>query len=268
MERHREQSPETPAEPIGTESEPLRESVDTVRELLDAWKLEYDQADGDRKAELAYRIVKLGEAVTFAGLSADRVYIREDEAGVLGFYLPDTGEIAITPQGLDLPPEHFQEVLVHEATHAGITTGKQIHDEGLTQIVTRQRVSNSMSGIYESEQRDAHEAFGAVGLKRVIDEYDFDHPTELIELYLETEWREGWESRWRTTAEPDALATPERRKAFLEGEAREWVERIEEAFEKAAPRLLDKAERLGFDFAVAHRKALEQLGTEELQRAA
>lgn len=268
MERYPDAEPSPSPESVGAESEPLRESASNVQELLDAWHIEYEQADDDRKQELAYRIIKLGEAVTFAGLTADQVHIREAEPGVLGFYVPDSGEIAMTPAGLELPPEHFRDVLVHEATHAGITTGKEIADEGLTQVVTRTKVAGAMHGIYETEQRDTQATFDTVGVRHVIDRYDFERPAELIDLYLQTEWAEAWAEEWAAEVGPEAITTTTGRRALIEGPAREWVERLEEALEQAAPRLVDKAKHEGFDFSAAHQSILERLSAETLEQAA
>lgn len=252
--------------PALTEAEPLRESIDTVRQLLDSWKQEYDQTEsGERKSELAYQIVKMGEALTAATLNADEVKIRETEPGVLGFYVPSTGEIAITPAGLSLPAEHFKDVLVHEATHAGKMTGKRISDEGLAQLQTRQRVGGAMHGIYETEQKQASQTFARVGVSRVLEEYDFDRPAELIQLYLETEWQDAWKNQWSAKIGNDpTIKTEGGRKELLQGEMKDWSEKLEKDFKDAAPRLLEKAEPEGFDFFKAHQKVFQEIVEDKL----
>lgn len=256
-----------PTEPAPTEvaeAEPQRESAETVAELLDAWKADYEQAEGDQKQELAYRIVKLGEAISFSGLQASDVKIRESEPGVLGFYVPSTGEVAITPAGLALPPEHFAHVLVHEATHAGVTLGKLIGDEGLTEIATKQKISNAMHGIYEQQQGDVRASFSTLGINRVLEVYDFDKPRELLELYLQTEWADQWKNKWSQEAPIAVLVTEADRKTFIENYAHTWTEQIEKNFETAAPRLFAKAEAEGFDFAAEHLRILTDLAEARL----
>ena len=49
------------------ETEPLRESVDTVREMMDLWRQQYETAEGEAKQELAYRLVKMGESLVLSG---------------------------------------------------------------------------------------------------------------------------------------------------------------------------------------------------------
>ena len=241
------------------ETEPLRESIDTVAQMMEHWREQYDHAEGPEKQELAHRLVRMGEALALSGLHADQVKIRETTPGILGFYLPATGEIAITPAGLSLPAEHFQDVLVHEATHAGITTRKEIGDEGLAQIVTINKVSGAMPGIYESEQASAREAFAGIGLDRVLDKYDFDRPAELIELYLQTEWHDAWRDHWQTeVGEQSEISTGAERQELLEDKMKDWVERLEKTFEEAAPRLFEKAKTSGFNFDKTHQKLFQK----------
>lgn len=251
-------------EPVAeqVEAEPLRESAETVAQLMAGWKDEFENPEtpSDRKQEVAYRYVKLGEAITLSGLKAGEVKIREAEPGVLGFYVPSSGEVAMTLAGLELPPEHFRDVLVHEATRAGVTTDKPISDEGLTQIVTRQRVHGAMHGIYESEQRQAHQAFDATGLDRILEAYDFERPQELITLYLKTEWSDAWRDRWQKEIGHQAeLQTKDGRQEVMDGPLKEWFERMEKVLEEAAPRLMAKAKDIGFDFAEASEQTLAEL---------
>ncbi len=246
------------------EAEQPRESVETVTQLMDLWRLEYETATDDRKAELGYKIIKMGVAISASGLNADQVKIREAEPGVLGFYVPSTGEIAITLAGLELPPAHFMDVLVHEATHAGIT-GKKVADEGLTQIITEKKVAGAMSGIYEQEQKETTETFSALDMKHVIDTYDFEKPRELIELYLQTEWRDASRSKWNDAFENKDLLSEDQEKYFLEHEATEWIEQLEDALELAAPRLLERAVFEGFDFEAVHRSNIKKFALERVK---
>lgn len=258
--------PETPATEPETpvEQEPLRESVETVGELLDAWKAEYDQTDdGERKRELAYRLVKMAEALSASGLNAVDVTIRESEPGVLGFYVPATGEIAMTPAGLDLPAEHFKDVLVHESIHA-----EGISDEGLTQRETERRVHGAMSGIYPDERAETVETFKKMDFESVLEAYDFKNPQELIELYLEVEWHDARRDKWQDElGQRQEIASVEGRQELLDHELKDWVDRLEENFNKAAPRLFLKAKESGFDFAKTHEKIFAATIAESLTSA-
>ncbi len=262
-----ESGAESPApEPeANVEQEPLRESIDTVDQLLDAWKAEYDQSeDGDRKHELAYRLVKMGEALSASGLRANEVTIRESEPGVLGFFVPATGEIAMTPAGLNLPAEHFKDVLVHEVTHK-----KGISDEGLTQIITRQEVSGAMHGIYESEQKQVNETFNKLDIASVIDAYDFDHPKELLELYLEVEWQDEWKNTLATDlADDPRRLTDSGRKKIIEGQLKDWTAMLDENLEKAVPRLFAESKAKGFDLSEAHKKYFAKIVEESQEQNA
>ncbi len=246
----------------GIEQEPARESAETVRQLLDDWAESYKNAEGDAKQELAYKIMRMGQALTASGLRPEEVKIQEAENGVLAFYNPATGKTAITPEGLGLPPEHYEDTLVHEATHAGITTGKRVMDEGLTEIITRQRVSGAMGGVYESEQRQAQSSFSNLGINRVIDTYDFERPSELLELYWGTEWEDAWNHRWQNELAGVDLSTPAARHAELDGSMRQWREQLEKAVADAAPRLLERAEKEGWSIDAEHEKNFSRLAEE------
>lgn len=260
-EPHQFESAEAGNQPEEQEAEPPRESVETVAELLNLWKEQFESSEtpSELKQELAYKIVKMGEALSASGLIAGNVKIREADSGVLGFCDLETGEVTMTPAGLELPAEHFIDTLVHEATHAGKITGKKVADEGLTELITRQRVTNALDGVYEQERRDTDTAFSNMEMRSVIDTYDFDKPAELIELYLQTEWRDhlALDSKHKV-----ALHSPLERQAFMTGSAKSWIDEIERALEKAAPRLVENAIHQGFNFEQAHHKSI-QLAAEE-----
>ncbi|MBI5466920.1 MAG: hypothetical protein HY975_01760 [Candidatus Kerfeldbacteria bacterium] len=238
---------EQPAEVRGESAEPR-----TVRELLDLWRQEYEVAEGEEKQEVAYRIIKMGEAMSAAHLDPSEVTIKPGEAGVAGFYDNSTGEVAITPEGIGLPADHYTGVLVHEATHAGVITGRKIMDEGLTEIVTQRTSTIGGEGIYHDERSQARETFGQVSLDSAIDAYDFKHPEELLNLYFKTEWKKGFESELHSLITPELVLHPELRQSFIDGPAKEWVTKTETALRQAAPRLVGEAEQQGFNFAATH----------------
>lgn len=257
------------AESDAVEDQPLRESALTVRELLDGWRAEYDLSqDRGRKEELAYRMVKLAEALASANLQAEAVRIRESEPNVLGFFVPSTGQVAMTPAGLEWPAEHYRDVLVHEASHAGQKTDTQVADEGPAQLLTRRSVPGAVRGIYETEQRATQRAFDTVGLTRALEAYDFDDPAELLNLYLEVEWQDAWRERFRSELRDDERRqSPRGRRDLLEhGAVQAWTERLRRQLEAAVPRLLERAEQQGFDLDERHRELFERAVEREAER--
>lgn len=253
-----DEQPATPAAPeVGplAESEPRRESVDTVRQLMDAWRDEYEQTDdGKRKSELAYRMVRMDMACQAANLSPDEVKIREAESGVLGFYVPSTGEIAITTGGLALDAEHYQDVLKHESTHAGKMNVHRISDEGLTQHNVERGGGATLHDIYPQEMKKAEETFEKIGIPKALELYNFDKPGELIDYWLSVEWNDEWKNKWQAELGDQDVADESVRQELIEGAMKEWLGKLEENFEAAAPRLLANAEQQGFDFAETHER--------------
>jgi hypothetical protein len=242
------------------EGKPVRESIGTVRQLLDSWAEEYKNAgDRKRKQELAYRIVQMNLALRASSLDARLVKICEAEPGVLGFYSPSTKEIFITLQGLRLPAKHYQGILVHESTHAGKMTGRRVSDEGLAQHHTERKTPGSLR-TYTHEQEKAKDAFDNVGMDEAIEKYDFEQPTELVALYLETELDDLWEESLRRAAEAKPVAATQRDRTHLISELLYGHgDEIEKRFEDGAPRLYENLKARGFDFRKEQESILMQL---------
>lgn len=253
-------------EQLAAEAEPRLESAKTVGELLDQWAEEYETTDDhDRKRELAYRLVQMNLALGLSRLHPDEVKIRENATGALGFYVPGTREVAITPQGLELPAWHYRDVLVHEAVHAGKITGHRVLDEGLAQEQTRRRVQGAMRGIYEHEQRQAEKAFEGRHLVEALEQYDFEKPEELVTYYLETEWADRWRETLRGKLANAARAETERARGRLfEDKLAEEADKIERLFEQGAPTLHNRLKELGFDFKQEQREIFEELYVHDL----
>ncbi len=239
--------------------ETFRESAKTVGELLDLWRQQYEETDDKGiKPELAYKIIRMRMALGVAKLDANEVKIRESETGVLGLYDPATGEVAITEEGLELPAEHFADVLVHESGHAGKLTGKRLMDEGVAESVTLSKLPGAMQGIYQRERRLTKETFSGVGAEKALRAYDFDHPTRLAEMYLEVELRDQWkkikeklpDERPETSAAQDKAL----RKAMV-GVGKS----IKDQFKKGVPDLYEKLREENFDFKGNELKILRRL---------
>lgn len=213
----------------------VRESAESVEELLTQWHEEYtvSETPDDRKRELAWRMLKLEQALRIAGLKAADVKIAELEPGTLGFYIPATDELFLTPEGLG-DPEHYTEVLYHEKTHK-----EGILDEGLAQIVTLQHVSGARHAIYEAEQLRITRTFD---VPELIERYDIDDADAFVTYFLEQEAVDRWEHAWRKKAEHETLSPEEgRRREQLHHLLREDIKKIEETFEKALPSLYEEA---------------------------
>jgi len=177
-------------EPDTRESGPeARESAESVDVLMTQWHEEYsaDETPDDRKRELAWRMLKLEQALRTAGLKAADVKIAELEPGTLGFYIPATDELFITPEGLG-DPEHYTEVLYHEKTHK-----EGILDEGLAQSVTLRHVAGARHAIYEAEQLRIERAFD---VPELIKRYDIDDPEAFVRYFLEQEAADRWQQDW------------------------------------------------------------------------
>lgn len=261
--------PRPAPEGTGAEEEPqaetvqeevVRESAESVAELLDQWREEYQTTkDGERKRELAYRMVQLDLALGSAKLRPEQVKIAEAHSGVLGFYQPDSRDIFFTPEGLDLPAEHYRDVLIHESTHAGKITGHRILDEGLTQLETERHIGTPLRGIYESEKKKVEKAFGG-GVPDAMELYDFENPGELVKFYLETAWHDRWEVGWKEKFADEPVAATERERARLfDRKLAEGADKIEERFKKATPNLYAKLKQLGFDFIREQREIFDEL---------
>lgn len=244
------------------EEEPNEEQIkkpETIQELLDLWRHEYELASGEQKQELAYRIIKMGEAIDAAHLQADQILIKSNDAGIAGFFDRSTGEVAITPEGIGLPADHYKGVLVHEATHAGKITGRGISDEGLTELITQRVTAVGGEGIYEQERAQTNTTFKHLSIDTVIDAYDFQNPAELLNLYFATEWKIGCNNELQSLITPEMIIRPEARPEFINGPAKDWVQKKEQALQDAAPRLLAEAEQQGFDFKATHVRCLTKV---------
>lgn len=245
----------------GQESEENQEvaeppAPENLQELLDLWRQEYEIAEGTDKQELAYRVVKLSEAVMIAKLNPGLVAIRTNAAGVSGFYDTSTGEVAITPEGIGLPADHYQGILIHESIHAGKFTGRKVGDEGLTETITQLETKTGGEGVYQQERTQTAKTFEHLDLHNVIEAYNFDNPAELLDLYFTTEWKLGLNGELNSLITPEIILHPEARPAFIEGLAQNWVQQKERALRDAMPRLLEEAEGGGFDFKATHLRCL------------
>ncbi len=244
--------------PGAEDKEMIRES-NNVADLLDSWQQEYQQIDDkdeDRKNELAYRMLRMEMALGAAKLDAKSVKIREDgDYGTLGFYLPSTGEIVITPQGLELPPAHFADVFVHESIHAGRKTGgRRIFDEGVAEMLTGKMLPHAKEGFYEAEQRRVEHTFGAEEIPRVLKLYDIDSPTNLVNRYLAVELKDRWDKELKGK-QPEAAADEGK---FL-GQAVKNMADIKKQFQKGVPDLFDRLKQESFNFRQAELKILRRL---------
>ena len=232
------------------------ESVNTVEELLSAWTEKYEQTnDQEEKRELAFKILRMDMALGVARLKADEVKVANfDDA--YGFYLPATGELAITPEGLELPAEHYADVLVHESAHAGRLTGKRIFDEGMAELKTAAVLPDALGGFYEAEQGRVKRTFGedaALALRN----YDFDKPTNLAKMYLETEWRD----RWNEKIKGEFKKAEEAGAKFFADAVKKGPD-IEKHFKDGVPELYQRLKEEGFNFREAGSKILKRLSRE------
>lgn len=253
-----------PTPEIREDFEP-RESAETVAELLNEWAEEYTSKEtpSDRKQELAWQMVKMEIALQASGLDRNQVKIRESAPGVLGFYRIDTHEVAITAEGLG-DVSHYDEILVHEAQHkAGF------HDEGVAQLATRRKVANARRSIYEGEQRKIETTFN---VPDVLELYDIKNPAELIDAFLDVEWRDRWKAEWRSKFDERPFASNDRKRHRLfRSVLNEPAERIEQSVKKALPDLYEKLKGQGFDFAKAQQARFDELyerDIEEIKKAA
>ncbi|MFA6410348.1 MAG: hypothetical protein WCW26_02115 [Candidatus Buchananbacteria bacterium] len=241
------------------------ESAETIKELVDWWAEEYETTtDEAKKRELAYKIVKMESALGLANLTADKVKIKEDEEGTLGLYDPETGELAMTWDGLNLPPEHFADVLVHEAAHSGDLTGHRIMDEGMAEWKTVHGLPGAMQGIYVKERRLATEAFDPANMAEAVKKYDYDAPAKLAKFYLEIEL----EYLWRDKLKAEFLADQKGKKPLDEEKllaklAAKADKESEAVLKKGTPDLYAKLKALNFDFKGIGVEILGKLAKQE-----
>lgn len=236
----------------------LWQSVGTVAELLDSWVEQYQQTNDDAvKSELTYRIFKMRMALSEAKLEADKVGVREYEPDTFGFYIPATGELAMTPEGIE--SGDFAGILFHESAHAGRNTGgRRIFDEGVAEWVTEHGLPEALKGYYETEQHRAERAFKHVGMGKAAEIYDFDKPTKLVWMYLKVELNDRWSGTLKRRFQKEQPETAKDINEFLEG-ALDSSHDIERLFKKGVPELYARLRESGFNFRQAGLKILKHL---------
>ncbi len=232
--------------------------IDTMRDFLDSLKETYDQAhDEETKKNLAHHIIKLEMALATAGLTSDKVFVRETSKGILGYYDPEANQIAISQdqlENLNTDQMLYNTILVHEKTHK-----EGISDEGLTQKLVTRKIT-ATPGIYTHEQKDAEHTFFHVGISKALELYEIDKPQDLVKYYLEIEleklWKEKLESLYKHSSEKIKHGE------HLEKISKKEIEKLEEEFEEGAPRLYKKLEKNLFDFEKISLEILNTLSKE------
>lgn len=229
----REEPAAPPQEREREEVSLVAESAENVADLMEAWVAEVKdkQVPEARRRVLAWRLVKLEQGLQRAHLKPDHVKIAEAESGVLGFYVPESEDIYLTPEGLG-DAEHYDEILVHEQAHAS-----GLADEGAAQLETRRKVASARRGIYLGEQLKVEQRFDVPDLLK---RYSIDRPDKLVAWYLEEELAHGWES-WGSDLETH-LET-ENRPAFrsaLGKATHHAVEGLADDLVKILPRLAEE----------------------------
>lgn len=180
------------------EDEVTMESAKNVGELIDFWlkKSQATESD-DERTQLCYCIIKMKMALSLSKLDADEVKIKDYDpgTGTLGVYFPDADEVAVTPEGINLPPKYFAELLVHESIHQGkANKGRRIFDEGFTELLTKRIVPGALTGDYVKEKQRAAKVFDKGEMSEALHDYDFDHPLVLVAYYLGVEWKDRWDA--------------------------------------------------------------------------
>lgn len=159
--------------------------AETVNDFIDCLKWSYDEAEDEKtRRRLAHQIIKIEVGLSAAKLNSREVKVSRMPDGVLGLYDLNNNQIEISEDMLsDFNSDErlIKTVFVHEKTHK-----EGIHDEGLTQIRVRERIS-AAPGIYTKEQQEAKRTFYKTGIDKALDLYDIDHPEKLVDYYLEVE---------------------------------------------------------------------------------
>ncbi|MDD5039900.1 MAG: hypothetical protein PHY34_01995 [Patescibacteria group bacterium] len=253
-----------PVTEVGEPAETTLESVNNVEQLLAAWlKESRETTDKDRKVELAYCILQMKQALGLAQLDASEVRIRDYDpgTGTVGFYEEQngqTGQVGITPKGLELPPEHFADVLVHESAHAGKNThGRRIFDEGFCELLTVKILPNAIRGFYQKEQQKARELFDEAHMNDALEKYDFDNPMALVVYYLGVELHDRW-SRVKADFAREQSDPAFDEAAFLK-KFLDDNEDIEQQLKEGAPDIYRKIEAVGLDYDKAALDILKHL---------
>ncbi|MCX6785373.1 MAG: hypothetical protein NTZ18_00795 [Candidatus Komeilibacteria bacterium] len=232
------------------EQEISLESAENVAELLNLWLKESQETeDQGEKSELAYCLIKMKMALGLAKLNPEEVKIKDYDAGTgtLGYYLPSSGEVGITPEGLNLPPEHFADVLVHEAEHKGtVTAGRRIFDEGFTELLTKKLVPNALTGYYTAEKTKALKVFNETEMAEALKKYDFDKPMVLVAYYLGTEWKDRWDKDLKGDYLKQKTEASFNEDEYLAGVLTDNKD-IEKTFKQGVPDIYHKVKEQGFD---------------------
>jgi hypothetical protein len=240
-----------------------KESVHTVAELLVIWAEKYETSEDEaEKRELSYKILKMEMALNISKLDAQQVKIRREDDDTLGLYNPGTGEVAITEKGLELPPEHFADVFVHEQAHkGGMTGGRRLMDEGVAEMLTLLRLGGAaMQDIYEKERQRLKDTFGAENVRLAIEKYDYDAPRKLATWYLETELGDKWDGGLQRKYKAQLTKKPGDEAKVLQQVAGRELKATERLFKRGVPDLCDnlKQSNPGF-FRQTGLKILERL---------
>ncbi|MFA6254712.1 MAG: hypothetical protein WC675_01610 [Patescibacteria group bacterium] len=247
---------------VGADKRDLAGPAKNVAELMNNWQTEYDETkDLSIKQELAYKMLRMTMALEQARLSAKNVQIEAFE-GALGVYFPD-GTIGITPEGLDSPPEHWEDIMVHEAAHAGkVSGGRRLMDESIAEYFTVTHVAGAEKGVYEAEQAAAKRAFGDK-MKEAVELYDFDNPVRLARMYLVAKMEEMWANELEDKLRGDEeIADPKHAEKIMR-QAVESSKEIEKLFEEAVPDLHDQLTAGGYNFTEVELEILKALYTKE-----
>jgi len=237
--------------------------IDTLADFIEVLKNNYDKTeDKEVKRLLAHQIIKIEISLskTNPPLSKTDVKIRQAPEGVLGYYIPTSGEIAIDRdliQDFNTEQKLITHVLVHENLHKS-----GISDEGMVELKVKKLI-DPVPGIYEHEQAHAKTTFYQVGMDKALDLYDIDDPTELTVYYLEVELEKKWNERLKqdfiNTVEKDKMEP----KKVLEGVLQSYAEELEDEFEDGVERLYKKLKAQGFQFADESLGLLEKIARDD-----
>lgn len=248
---------------LGTEADTrdIAKPAKNVEELMDNWRTEYGQTEDLRvKQELSYKMLKMTMALEQAKLQAKDVDIKAFQ-DALGVYFPD-GDIAITPEGLESPPQLWDEILIHEAAHAGkVTGGRRLMDESMAEYFTVLHADDAIRGFYEDEQHAAKRAFGAQ-MSEAVKKYDFDNPRRLARMYLATKMEEMWKRK--LAGELEESDDPQEAKKIMK-KAVGSCKAIERLFKKAVPDLHGKLKEEGYSFTEVELGIVKRLYAKEFE---
>lgn len=241
-----------------SEKEPAFEkSPETVKDLMAQWAEQFETTeDPDLKKELSYKILKMTIALRQGKLDSEKTKIARFSDNTLGFYDETTRQISLGEDTLELPPDHFDDVTVHEGIHAGnMTQGRRVFDEGLTEWYTKYKLGDALGGFYEKEQKKAKKAFGSGtnDMLEAIEHYDYDKPTKLAQWYLEVELE-------------DLLANADPNQA--DKLVAQHLKKIKQVFKEAVPDLYQHLMQSAFKFDEEAEKIIDQIMAKKHRAAA